>query len=403
MKPSFKIDLDWRHLSFVLWHTMKRFEGMERRKEAAALTYTTLFALVPVLTISYAMLSAIPALQEWGQDVNGQLLAYIMPEGSDTITEYLTQFSQQARKLTWIGIAFLFITCLMLLQTIERQFNRIWNVESSRSRVHTFFRYWAVLSLGPLLFGAALATSSLLMSLPLWEVAPSGSLAFVTRLLPWFFSVAAICVVYLLVPNCKVPFLHAFFSALLVASVFELGKFAFREAIGLFPSYKLIYGAFAAVPLFLLWVYLSWMILLLGAEFCYGLSHYKKQDGRELSPLEARLALASLLMSCRNGGAFLSEEDIRSRLPDMDSGSIGVLLKEFHQKRWTMHSEEGKWAWVRDPNGLSIGEFFSDQPLKNLNIKNQQQDSPLNHWQQILLEDQQESLAKPLSQLLRER
>lgn len=400
MKSSFKIDLDWRHVIFVLWQTIKRFEGMERRKEAAALTYTTLFALVPVLTVSYAMLSAIPALQEWGQDANSQLLTYIMPEGSDMIADYLTQFSQQARKLTWLGIAFLFATCLMLLQTIERQFNRIWNVESSRSRLHTFFRYWAVLSLGPLLFGAAIATSSLLISLPLWENAPSGSLAVLARLVPWLLSVAAISVLYLLVPNCKVPLFHAFLSAILVASTFELGKFGFREAIGMFPSYKLIYGAFAAVPLFLLWIYLSWMILLLGAELCYGLSHYRKSNGERQSPLDSRLNLAALLMSCQVGAAFLSEDLIRRRLPKIESSSIAALLKEFHNKRWAMISEDGCWAWVRDPDTLTVGEFFADQPLKNLQPDENQEDTPLAVWQQGLNSAIQENLSLPLSQIL---
>ena len=88
---------DWQRFVRVLWQTAKRFEGMERRKEAAALTYTTLFALVPLLTVTYAILSAIPALQEWGADTNEQMLGYILPSGSEMITDYLKEFSQQAR------------------------------------------------------------------------------------------------------------------------------------------------------------------------------------------------------------------------------------------------------------------------------------------------------------------
>ncbi|MEE3189376.1 MAG: YihY family inner membrane protein, partial [Pseudomonadota bacterium] len=179
MKPSFIPEP--AHVGRVLWQTLKRFESMERRKEAAALTYTTLFALVPVITVSYSILSAIPTLQEWGQDANQQLLSYVLPQGSEVITDYLRQFSEQARQLTWIGIAALFVTCIFLLQTIEGQFNRIWNVESSRSKIQTFFRYWAVLSLGPLLFGAGVATSSVLASMPLWENSPGGPLTILAR------------------------------------------------------------------------------------------------------------------------------------------------------------------------------------------------------------------------------
>ena len=102
-----------------------------------------------------------------GGDLSNNLLAYVMPEGSEQISAYLLAFSQQARSLTWIGVVFLFITALMLLRTIEMQFNRIWNVDKPRSGLQNFFRYWAVLSLGPLLIGGAIAASSLVASLPM--------------------------------------------------------------------------------------------------------------------------------------------------------------------------------------------------------------------------------------------
>ena len=178
MKP--RLNLKWRRTAQIIWSTLTRFESMERRRDAAALTYTTLFALVPVLTVSYSILSALPALQSWGEQANAQLFAYVMPEGSEVISEYLQQFSQQARKLTWVGLVFLFITAFMLLQTVETQFNRIWNVQTSRSKIQTFFRYWAVLSLGPLFFGAAFAPGVA----SVWSICGSGLAFIVAFILP---------------------------------------------------------------------------------------------------------------------------------------------------------------------------------------------------------------------------
>jgi membrane protein len=400
MKPSFIPDP--AHVGRVLWQTLKRFESMERRKEAAALTYTTLFALVPVITVSYSILSAIPTLQEWGQDANQQLLSYVLPQGSEVITGYLQQFSEQARQLTWIGIAALFVTCILLLQTIEGQFNRIWNVESSRSKIQTFFRYWAVLSLGPLLFGAAVATSSVLASMPLWQDTPGGALTVFARAIPWLLTTAAVTVLYLMVPNCKVPVGHAAVAAVIVAAAFEFGKFLFSSALGLFPSYQLIYGAFAAVPLFLLWIYVSWMLLLLGAELSYGLSHYRKPGAGRFA-LSERLRLAALLIGNRNGESISRELDIRRALGDVDAGRVTNMLNEFRRLGWVVYTEEGRWAWVRSPESITASEFFAGQTLKELQ-KIQTSDNKavgsLRQWQRDFGDVFDDQFNVPLSDLL---
>ncbi|MBQ0782072.1 MAG: YihY family inner membrane protein [Alcanivorax sp.] len=361
MKP--RLNLKWRRTAQIIWSTLTRFESMERRRDAAALTYTTLFALVPVLTVSYSILSALPALQSWGEQANAQLFAYVMPEGSEVISEYLQQFSQQARKLTWVGLVFLFITAFMLLQTVETQFNRIWNVQTSRSKIQTFFRYWAVLSLGPLFFGAAFATTSIVASLPLWGGDLATSVEFIAHLLPWALSSIAIALLYIVVPNCKVPVLHAFIASTVIATVFELAKFLFSETLGMFPSYKLIYGAFAAVPLFLLWMYASWMLLLLGAELTFSLSHHRAAKKNGNSALE-RLRVAATLYEAQQKGGLLTEDRLRKGLDDIGAERISAILSDFQQQRWATISHEQEWTWLRDPRSLTLAEFFAHEPLK---------------------------------------
>ncbi|MDP2507039.1 MULTISPECIES: YihY family inner membrane protein [unclassified Oceanobacter] len=397
-----------RRVLRLIWQTLKRFESMERRRDAAALTYTTLFALVPVITVTYAILSAIPSLQALGTQAHTNLLAYVMPEGSDLVSDYLVRFSEQARELTWIGVVFLFFTALMLMQTIEQQFNKIWQVDVSRSTLQRFFRYWTVLSLGPLLFGAAQAVSSLLASL---SVLPEGvtevtaSVPSFARLVPWSMTVAAITFVYMMVPNCKVPPRDAVIAALVVATVFETGKFLFAKIVGMFPSYQLIYGAFAAVPLFLLWTYLSWMLLLFGAELTYALSHPESLSSQD--PLRQRLALAATLYQGQQGGKGMTENELRRRLRRIPAAELSALLKRFQLAGWVTQSQDDSWIWLPDMRQLTLEHFFADLSLDQLHAAeqavrddSQPGDAPLHDWLAHWQQDVASSLSVSLDQLL---
>ena len=352
-----------RRVGPVLWQTLSRFENTERRRDAAALTYTTLFALVPVLTVIYAILSAVPALHEWGGEINTKMLSYVMPEGSEQISEYLLAFSQQARRLTWVGVLFLFVTSLMLLRTIEIQFNKIWNVDKPRSGLQTFFRYWAVLTLGPVFIIGTLAASSLIVSLPL--ITNLESTPFFVRMIPWFFSTAALTAMYMLVPNCRVPWRNALIAAIIIALILELGKFLFTRIIGLFPSYKLIYGAFAAVPLFLLWTYMAWMLLLLGAELSYALSHYAPKN-RKLPTLWRRLLLVHVLVKQQELGELLSERDLIRKVKDLTPVQVRVGLQELQQQGFVAMTQEGQWVWLPNSQLSTIAELLQDMTITDL-------------------------------------
>lgn len=381
----------------LLWRSLKRFEREERRRDAAALTYTTLFALVPVITVSYSILSAIPALQSWGEQANQQLLAYVMPEGSSVISDYLTQFSQQARQLTWFGVPFLFVTAFMLLRTIEMQFNRIWNVSNPRSGMQTFLRYWAVLSLGPLLFGAAFAASSLLASVRLFGDA-AAMVPGAVRLIPWALSALALTSLYMLVPNCKVPWKHALLAAILVATVFEAAKFLFGRIMGMFPSYQLIYGAFAAVPLFLLWMYLGWMLLILGAEVSFAFSH-RQQHSRHSEPLLLRLNIITQLLAAQNNSEPLDQQKLELLLCEDDLEQIEVFVRYAEQQQWLKVSHENELLWIRDPQQLMIRDLVSDLNISQLDQQHELNQS-LKDWRRGLIQSMKNSLDQPVASLL---
>src|SRR5690606_1888351 len=245
---------------------VQRFLVDRGPQSAAALTYTTLFAVVPLMTVTFAMLSAIPAFHGVGEQIQFYIFNNFIPSTGATIQEYLVAFTSQARQLTWFGVGFLMATALMVLLTIEKAFNTIWRVCQPRRGVSSFLLYWAILSLGPLLLGAGFATSTYIASLSLIS-GPNAVIGVgaIIKMMPLLLSVAAFTLIYAAVPNTRVPLRHALVGGGFTAVLLEAAKQLFGVYVSYFPSYQLIYGAFAAVPLFLLWVYLSWMVVLFGA------------------------------------------------------------------------------------------------------------------------------------------
>jgi len=255
--------------SFVLFF-WKHFESSQCRQGAAMLTYTTLFAIVPMMTVCYVVLSLVPDTllphhDALNRHVETFIFGNLLPDTGTQVRHYLDQFSQQARKLTIPGIAMLVITSLMMLRTVEDTFNTIWQVQRSRRGLVGLLQYWAVVSAGPVLLGAGLVLSTYVASLDFFDdVEKIQAIKPFARLLPLLLTSSALCLVYLIVPNCRVPFLHAAAGALLAGITFELAKSLFALGVK-YSSYALIYGAFASVPLFLLWINICWMIVLAGA------------------------------------------------------------------------------------------------------------------------------------------
>lgn len=284
------------------------------QQSAAALTYVTLFALVPLITVFYTILSVFPTFQSLGEQVQALIFDHFVPSTGAEIQHYLANFAEKARGLTLAGTLLLLASAYLMLKNIEKAFNQIWRVRQHRRGMASFLLYWAVLSLGPLLIGAALLISTYLFSLSVFtEVPESAKLkSALLGALPALLSFATFTLIFAAVPNCRVPLRHAALGGAVTTVLFQAVKslFAWTVSIG---SYQLIYGTFAALPLFLLWVYLSWLMLLVGAEFVYALSTYRSQRELQLPDLLVGLAVLEETHRRMQDGGVLQDADILRR------------------------------------------------------------------------------------------
>lgn len=245
---------------------IRRFRADRCSRVAGALSFTTILAIVPLTAVTLSVLSVFPVFDKWMTAMQSFMYGNFVPAAGDVVQRYLTQFAAKAGRLTAFGIGFLFVTAILLMVTIEDAFNDIWRTPVRRKIVHRFLAYWAVLTLGPILIGAGISLSVMLATttaIPERSVLDSVRDG-VTHVLPFGFELSGFLLLYFLVPSGSVRPAHAVIGAVVAALLFEIAKRAFSWFVLSFSTYQVVYGAIAALPVFLLWVYLSWVVTLLG-------------------------------------------------------------------------------------------------------------------------------------------
>ena len=356
-------------------HTLRRLVSMARfifrsflhddcRQNAASLTYTTLFAVVPMMTVLFAVLSGVPALQRAGTHIQNFIFTHFLPDTGVKIQEYLGEFSRQASNLTAVGVLMLFVTALLMLMTIEKAFNEIWKVRQPRQNLVSFLRYWAVLSLGPLLLGVAFTVSSYLTSIRLLSGAEEivGIVLPGLQIMPLLFTGLAFTLLYVTVPNCKVPLKAGFGAGFFAAALFELAKRVFGLFVSNFSSYQLVYGAFAAFPLFLLWIYMSWMIILLGVEVSRALTLYKEQHYTNRHPVLAILDILQLFYRRQKDGHSVSDTEAMSILGRYEVETWTEMAAILVDLNYIKKTENGNYVLVRNLDQIDFWSFYQHLP-----------------------------------------
>lgn len=345
----------WRFLRFVA----AQYSERGCRQQAAALTYMTLFAIVPTMTVIFTMFSLFPAFEGMAGQLEGYLFQYLLPDSGLDVREYLTEFTTQARSLTLAGILMLVVTAYLMMKSIESTFNDIWGVIEARRGLSNFLLYWAVLSLGPLLLGLGLAISTFLLSLQYFvdDYDSLGIVPTVFGFFPWLLTCMAFTLLFVAVPNCKVPFKDALVGGVLTAICFEL----FKDLFGLIvanSSYKAVYGAFAMVPLFLLWIYILWMIVLAGAVLVRALSAY--QGTIERTQHSDLIAALQVLWQLRQGAQIGRPISLDQLL------AVGVESEQWRRLRNMLQrqgiitlTQNSDYVLCRDLETLSLQQLAS--------------------------------------------
>ncbi|WP_292002887.1 YihY family inner membrane protein [Chlorobium sp.] len=293
---------------------------------AASLAFQTLLSMVPFLAVTLSVLRVFPFFAELKRYIEEFILQNFVPSSGELFQRYFEEFIAKTSSVTLVGGVLLFIIALSLISTIDSIFNDIWRVRSSRKPMQAFTLYWTVLTLGPVLIGGSLAASSYVW----FTVFTEGPLLEMkTRLisfLPFMNSLAAFFLLYVLVPNCRVKFLHAFSGAALAALLFELSKKWFVFYVSRFATFEHIYGALSAVPMLFFWIYLGWLVVLTGAELVFTLGAMRHDPPAEalkktLQGLAPVLSVLGSLLQDQQGGwplrAGKRKEPGRERIIDL--------------------------------------------------------------------------------------
>ncbi len=328
---------------------------------AASLTYTTLLSLVPLLAIGLALMTAFPVFEEFAAATERFFQENLLPpKVGETVLGYLREFSEGAARLTAVGLAVLAVSAFFMMHTIEEAFNAIWRVRRTRPLALRLLVYWGVLTLGPILVGASLTTTSYFVtaSLGLAGTVPGGQ-AMLLNAAQLGLTTLAFTLLYYVVPNRAVAFRHAAVGGFTTALLFEVTNRAFAAYIGYVSTYTLVYGAFAVVPLFLVWVYLSWVVALLGAVLTAMLPDYGYVSADEPSPsapmLSDVLEVLRVLVGVHGAGATRTSARIAAegRLP---LERTEATLEGLARGGWAAQTADGRWLLACDPDVVTIAE-----------------------------------------------
>lgn len=373
--------LSWAEVRDLLRFARRRLLEEKLPQVAGSLTFTTTLALVPLLTIVLAIFTTFPIFGQLRSSLDHYFVQMVMPKAiANTITSNLTQFASKATKLSAVGAVALVLTTAAMINMIERAFNQIWRVKRPRPLVQRVLIYWALVTLGPLLFGLSLTLTSQLFS------ATTGLMSAVPFFGALFYSVVSVALttgaytlLYMTVPNRWVEWRDALWGGLVAAIAFEVAKRVFAIFIRQFPTYAIIYGALAALPLFLLWMYLSWLITLVGALLTAALPVVKYERWWYEPVPGGAFVDAMAILKVLHGGARITGtalvtgaqirahtrigyDEMSQLLEQMAAvGWVGrVQAGDAVQAIWGRGAREGGEAWVllADPALIRLSEVY---------------------------------------------
>ncbi|PUE07199.1 hypothetical protein B9Z51_15165 [Limnohabitans sp. T6-5] len=357
-------ELPWRQMLGVLSH---RFRDARLGVSASSLTFTTVLALVPLFVVGLSVFAAFPMFGKFQDTIQRWLIDSLMPESiSRQVLSYLTQFSRKASRLGSVGLVAVIMTAVALMVTIERTLGQIWRIDRQRPLAQRVLLYWSAITLGPLFLGASLAITSYVVtaSSNVVDVLP-GFVRGILDGLEFMLLVACVSGVYFYVPYTRVQWRHAMTAGFLVAGGIEIAKKLLAIYLTQIPTYSVIYGAFAAVPILLVWIYVIWVIVLLGAVLAASMPEVRRQHWRQPDgagwQFRVSLELLGALHAARNTPLHgLSAEALSLQLR-LDVREVMVVLDALRQLDWVGCLRDGggaeasRYVLLIDPEHTQAG------------------------------------------------
>ncbi|APC97587.1 YihY family inner membrane protein [Francisella frigiditurris] len=308
----------------------KEYFRKECPTAVSALTLTSLFAFVPTFLIIINILNTFEVFTPLSQKIQQFIFDNMLPSTASTVQDYIVSLSRKVSSLPILSVIFLLAIIFFMIKNLEIILNKIFYVKRARSILQSFLVYWALMTIGPIFFGFVFISSTYLLSMS-WIVTDMGVEQYIINFTSFLFLVAAFFVVYRILPNTKVSSRSAFIASLFVAVVFTIAKRLFSLYIFYVPTYSVIYGSLSLIPIFILWVFITWHITLVGAVMMKGLEllsvnvHFTKEVKRDNLTIVINL-LRELYEHQRmlKGGVALSK--LYSKLAIADYDKVKLVL-----------------------------------------------------------------------------
>ncbi|SNT20507.1 tRNA-processing RNAse BN [Noviherbaspirillum humi] len=380
LEPPGRKPVPERRAHGLIWFARQRLREERLPQVAGSLTFTTVLALVPMLTIALAVFTTFPLFNTFRTSLEAYFLRSLMPTSiSNTILDYLNQFASKATRLSAVGAVALVLSAMAMMLTIDRAFNHIWRVKSSRPFAQRMIAYWTVVTMGPLLIGFSITLTTSLVAATHGMV---GETPFLRSLLSYGVSIAltmlAFALLYATIPNRAVAWRDAIAGGLFASTAFEIAKHIFVVFISKFPTYTVIYGALAAMPIFLVWIFVSWLIILMGAVLTAVLPVVKYERWWHVPApgdafIDAMAVLEVLVDARENEGAAVDAATLRRRtrlgFDECDAlldamyraGWVAKIQAELSRRiKWSRRLDQGgeRWTLLVSPRRLMLSEVY---------------------------------------------
>lgn len=366
----------WGHVLRFPWRTTaitlrERFQEDRLGSTAGSLTFTTTISLVPLLTVALAVFSAFPMFARLEASLQAWLIQGLIPDHiARQVSSYLFEFAASARSMGWAGAVVLLVTALAMVLTIDRKLNDIWRVRRMRPLAQRVLVYWGVLTLGPLLVALSLSLSSYAISASRgWMGLAPGAWSGILDALEFVAVIGSMAALYRYVPNTHVRWVHALLGGLFVAIALDVAKLLLGWYLTQIPTYSLVYGTFATVPILLVWVYLLWVIVLLGAVMAAYLPSLlagvaRRGDSPGWNYQLSIEVLQALYLPGHPSGHGLSLEALARRLK-VDPLQLEAPLATLVQLDWVgkLADEDGRYVLLINPASTPLKPLLGEQLL----------------------------------------